>query len=84
MRTLPERNADVLVKMDERCREFARTGVGVAHRPCSSMRLASGIAPVKKYLADGVRTDFFSMGPNTVDMDPVIEELASLQLTRAS
>ena len=39
---------------DEEIALLARTRTGVAHCPTSNMRLASGIAPVKKYLAAGV------------------------------
>lgn len=33
---------------------FAETGTGIAHCPCSNMRLASGIAPVKRFRAEGI------------------------------
>ncbi len=35
---------------DDSIAKFGRTGTGVAHCPCSNMRLASGIAPIKKML----------------------------------
>jgi 8-oxoguanine deaminase len=39
---------------DDGIARFARTGTGVAHCPCSNMRLASGIAPIGKMRSVGV------------------------------
>jgi 8-oxoguanine deaminase len=40
---------------DEEIQVYAQTGCGVAHCPCSNMRLASGIAPIMQFLQAGVK-----------------------------
>ena len=60
---------------------LARRGVGVAHNPESNMKLASGVAPVPKYLAPastlGLGTDGAASN-NDLDMFEAMRQAAFL------
>ncbi|MDO9131345.1 MAG: 8-oxoguanine deaminase [Anaerolineales bacterium] len=64
----------------EEVRMFAKHGCGVAHCPTSNMRLASGIAPIKEYLAAGVKVGLGVDGSASSDGSHLLAEVRQAML----
>ncbi|GAC1465050.1 MAG: 8-oxoguanine deaminase [Ktedonobacteraceae bacterium] len=65
---------------DDEIRLFARSGAGACHCPSSNMRLASGIAPIKKYMAAGVKVGLGVDGAASNDSSNLLTEVRQTML----
>ncbi|MEP0915985.1 8-oxoguanine deaminase [Leptolyngbya sp. DQ-M1] len=63
------------VQLDDKAiQQFGKTGTGVAHCPCSNMRLASGLAPIRKMLHHNVPVGLGVDGSASNDTSNLLNE----------
>jgi 8-oxoguanine deaminase len=69
------------VKLDDAgIKLFGRTSTGIAHCPCSNMRLASGIPPVKRWRCEGVSVGLGVDGSASNDAGHMLAEARQAML----